>query len=48
MPFKSKKQERYMWATDPQMAKEWAAHTPNPSTLPEYATKKPKRKKRGK
>jgi hypothetical protein len=26
MPFKSKKQERWMWANDPEMAREWEEH----------------------
>lgn len=28
MPFKSKAQEKWMWANDPVMAKKWEAHTP--------------------
>jgi len=35
MPFKSKAQERWMWATHPEMAKRWAAHTPAGERLPE-------------
>lgn len=43
MPFKSKSQMRYMFAKHPQMAKEWASHTPSIKSLPEK--KKKKRKK---
>ena len=35
MPFKSKAQERWMWAKKPQMAKQWKAHTPKNAKLPE-------------
>ena len=35
MPFKSKAQERWMWAKKPQMAKQWEAHTPKNAKLPE-------------
>jgi hypothetical protein len=37
MPFESKAQARWMFAKHPKMAKEWAAHTPNMKTLPDYA-----------
>ncbi|MFW9801200.1 MAG: hypothetical protein ACFFFC_00990 [Candidatus Thorarchaeota archaeon] len=36
MPFKSKAQRRFMFAKHPQMAKEWAAHTPKGANLPEH------------
>lgn len=36
MPFVSKAQERMMFATKPQMAKEWAALTPSIKGLPEH------------
>lgn len=39
MPFVSKKQQRWMFATKPEMAKEWAAET-DFSKLPEKAPKK--------
>lgn len=35
MPFKSKAQQRWMFANDPTMAKRWADHTPNIKALPE-------------
>lgn len=35
MPFKSKAQQRFMFATKPEMAKRWAKKTPNISKLPE-------------
>ena len=34
MPFASKKQMRWMFATKPAMAKEWADKTPNSKGLP--------------
>lgn len=37
MPFKSKKQARWMFATHPKMAKKWAHHTPDMKGLPELA-----------
>lgn len=47
MPFKSKKQRAWMYANDPEMAKEWEAHTPKGKKLPEKVTKaKPTKKKR--
>lgn len=35
MPFKSKAQQRWMFATDPKMAKRWAEHTKDFKTLPD-------------
>ncbi len=35
MPFKSKAQERFMFAKHPKIAKEFAAKTPNIKALPE-------------
>jgi hypothetical protein len=32
----SKAQRRWMWANDPEMAKEWEAHTPKGKKLPEH------------
>jgi hypothetical protein len=43
MPMVSKAQNRWMWATHPKMAKEWADKTPNIKALPEHV--KPKAKK---
>lgn len=34
MPFKSKAQQKWMYANKPAMAKEWAAHTPDIKALP--------------
>lgn len=34
MPFKSKAQMRYMFSQHPEMAKEWAEHTPKNKKLP--------------
>lgn len=39
MPFRSKKQQRFMFSTMPQMAKEWAQET-DFSKLPEKVRKK--------
>jgi hypothetical protein len=41
MPFKSKAQRRFMFATMPKTAREWAAETPKGKRLPEK--KKPKK-----
>jgi hypothetical protein len=43
MPFKSKKQQRFMFSTMPEKAKEWAEKT-DFSKLPEKAKKKSKDK----
>lgn len=45
MPFKSKAQQRYMFATMPQKAQEWAKETPNMAKLPEKVKIKKKVKK---
>jgi len=37
MPFQSKKQEAFMFSQHPDIAKRWAAVTPNQSKLPTYA-----------
>jgi hypothetical protein len=37
MPFKSTKQEKFMFSQHPQIAKKWASETPNQSKLPTYA-----------
>lgn len=53
MPFKSKKQARFMFANKPEMAKEWAAETPSIKKLPDSLSsinsfmKKDKKKKTG-
>lgn len=39
MPFKSKKQMKWMFVNKPEMAKEWAKETPNPKKLPEKKKK---------
>ena len=35
MPFKSKAQQKWMFANHPDMAKRWAEHTPDIKELPE-------------
>lgn len=42
MPFKSKAQQRLMFAKHPEMAKEMASKTPNMKALPEHKKKKKK------
>lgn len=39
MPFKSKAQQRFMFAKHPRMAKEWADKTPDIKSLPEKVDK---------
>lgn len=46
MPFKSKAQEKYMFANHPKMAKEFADATPDIKKLPEKVKKKKKTKRR--
>jgi hypothetical protein len=46
MPFQSKKQVRWMFANDPEMAKEWASKTKDFKALPEKVRRKKKLKKR--
>ena len=41
MPFKSKAQQKWMFAKKPEMAKEWASETPDISKLPEKVSPKP-------
>lgn len=36
MPFKSQAQRRWMYATHPEMAKKWSAHTPKGKKLPQH------------
>jgi len=45
MPFKSKDQEKWMFANHPQMAKQWASVTPNQKALPKKVTSKNRKKK---
>lgn len=40
MPFKSKAQQRFLFAKKPALAKEFADKTPNMKRLPEKARKK--------
>ena len=48
MPFKSEAQRRYLYANEPEVAKEFQAHTPKGATLPRKVVGKKKRIKRGK
>lgn len=50
MPFKSKAQQRYMFATNPEIAKEMASKTSKKqfSSMPEHVADKKKGKKKGK
>jgi hypothetical protein len=40
MPFKSKAQREFLYATNPKVAKEFAKHTPKGLKLPEHVKKK--------
>ena len=42
MPFKSQKQRAYLYANEPQVAKEFAAHTPKGTKLPTKVKQKKK------
>lgn len=46
MPFKSKAQQKFMFAKKPKLAKEFAEHTPNIKSLPEHVKKKKKSRRR--
>lgn len=46
MPFKSKKQQKWMFIHHPEMAKEWAEETKDFSKLPEKVKKQKKSKKK--
>jgi len=46
MSFKSKSQMRYMFATHPKMAKEFASKTPDMKHLPEKVGKEKKKARR--
>ncbi len=51
MPFKSKAQQAYLYAKEPEVAAEFAAHTPKSAykKLPEHVKKSaPKKKKKAK
>jgi hypothetical protein len=43
MPFKSQKQRAYLFSQKPEIAKEFAAHTPKNAKLPKKVKKKKKR-----
>ncbi len=44
MPFKSKAQERFLFAKKPKIAKEFAKETPDIKALPQHVKKKKKSK----
>ena len=44
MPFKSKAQQKWMYANEPDMAERWSDHTPDHKSLPEKVKKKRKKK----
>lgn len=48
MPFKSKAQARYLFAKEPEVAKEFASKTKSIKALPEHVKKKKKAKKKKK
>ncbi len=48
MPFASKAQARFMFARHPEIARRWAEHTPNMKRLPERASSKDDKRKKGK
>ena len=43
MPFKSKAQQKFMFARHPKIAKRWAKHTKNIKSLPKKVRKRKKR-----
>lgn len=45
VPFRSKRQMRWMFANHPEMAERWAKETPNEKALPEKAKCKKKKRK---
>ena len=45
MPFKSRAQEKWMWANKPDMAKRWDEHTPDSASLPEHVRRSAKKKR---
>lgn len=46
MPFKSKAQQRWMYANEPAMAERWSDHTPDHKSLPAKAKKKKKKREK--
>lgn len=46
MPFKSKAQRKYLYANEPEVAKEFESKTPKNSKLPNKVKPKPKGKKK--
>jgi len=40
VPFKSKAQRGFLYANDPEVAKEFEKHTPKDKKLPQHVTKK--------
>lgn len=44
MPFKSEAQRSYLFANEPKVAKEFAAHTPKGAKLPEHVKTRKKKK----
>jgi hypothetical protein len=44
MPFKSEAQRRYLYATEPKVAKRWEKETPRNAKLPERVKRKKPRK----
>jgi hypothetical protein len=44
MPFKSRQQEKWMYATHPEMAKQWQEETPKGKALPKKVKKKTSQK----
>lgn len=43
MPFKSRQQAKWMFSQKPEMAKQWAAETPDIKALPKKVGKKKRR-----
>lgn len=48
MPFKSKAQQKYLYANEPGVAKEYSEHTPKGATLPTRVRPKQKKHRRRK
>jgi len=44
MPFRSQSQRAYLYSQKPEIAKEFAEHTPKGKKLPKKVKKKPKKK----
>lgn len=45
MPFQSQAQERFLYAKEPNIAKQWQKDSGPPRKLPEYKAEKPKEMK---